>query len=163
MTFPSCTETVSLLVARTEGNGELPVPGGDWEVDGRQLFVKVRLCLIDKCHRNQCTVKVIPFHGLRRALTRSKGVAGHQGSSRIPRSIHVFALCKFAGWPVNGTSGLETSLKLSFFFKGTRQTLARSTPSSLGLNTVSTETSSSLAHGEVAQGLEGRADVPCSC
>ena len=27
---------MSLLVARTEGNGELQVPGGDWEVDCRQ-------------------------------------------------------------------------------------------------------------------------------
>ena len=38
LTFPSPTETVSLLVARTEGNGLLPVPGEDWEVDGRQII-----------------------------------------------------------------------------------------------------------------------------
>ena len=64
----------------------------------------------------------------------------------------------------NGTPGLETSLKLRF--KGTRQVLARSTPSSQGLNTVIRhQKASSLAHGEVTRGLEGKADIdaPCSC
>ena len=37
LTFPNRTETVSLLVARTERNGELPVPGEDWVVDRRQI------------------------------------------------------------------------------------------------------------------------------
>ena len=60
------------------------------------------------------------------------------------RSIRAFALCKFAGWPVFETLGLETSLKLRFFFKGTKQALARSTPSPMALNTVGTEKSSSL-------------------
>ena len=61
------------------------------------------------------------------------------------RLIRAFALCKCAGWPVYETLGLETSLKLRLFFKGTKQALARSTPSSKGLSTVGPEKSSSLA------------------
>ena len=58
--------------------------------------------------------------------------------------------------PVYETLGLETSLKLRFFFKGTKQALARSTPSSMALNTVGTENSSS-----VTRGLEGNDDIDC--
>ena len=52
-----------------------------------------------------------------------------------------------------------------FFFKGNRQALVLSVPSLLGLSTVSTEKSSSLANGEVTKGLEGKADVdpPYGC
>ena len=52
-------------------------------------------------------------------------------------------------------------LKLRFFFKGTKQALARSTPSSMALNTVGTEKSSSLTPGAVARGLEGNDDIDC--
>ena len=54
------------------------------------------------------------------------------------------------------TLGLETSLKLRFFFKGIKQALARSTPSSMALNTVGTENSSS-----VTRGLEANDDIDC--
>ena len=93
----------------------------------------------------------------------AKAVAGHQALINF-RSICGFAPCNFAGWPVNGTSGLETSLSSGFFFfKGTRRALPRWTPSSLGLNTVSTEKSSSLAFGRMTQGLEGKAHVDADC
>ena len=60
------------------------------------------------------------------------------------------------------TLGLETSLKLRFFFfKGTKQALARSTPSSMAFNTVGTENSSSLTHGAVTRGLEGNDEIDC--
>ena len=93
-------------------------------------------------------VKERPCHGLRRTVAKGRNF---ESSGRAPkvhqetfRSIRAFALCtcKFAGWPVYETLGLETSLKLRvFFFKGTKQALARSTPSSMALNTVGTENS----------------------
>ena len=88
---------------------------------------------------------------------------GLQGSSRniIGRSIRAFALCKFADWPVYETLGLETSSSSGFFFKGNKQALARSTPSSMALNTVGTEKSSSLTPGAVTRGLEGNDDIDC--
>ena len=61
--------------------------------------------------------------------------------------IRAFALCKFVGWPV-------------YVFKGTKQALARSTPSSMALNTVGTE-KSSFNHGAVTRGLEGNDDIDC--
>ena len=60
------------------------------------------------------------------------------------------------------TLGLETYPQAQvFFFKGTKQALARSTPSSMALNTVGTEKSSSLTHGAVTRGLEGNDDIDC--
>ena len=77
-------------------------------------------------------------------------------------SIRAFALCKFAGWPVwYETLRLETSSSSGFFFKGTKQALARSTPSSMALNIVGTEKSSSLTPGAVTKGLEGKDDIDC--
>ena len=69
----------------------------------------------------------------------------HQETFRSERLIRAFALCKFAGWPV-------------YVFKGTKQALAQSTPSSMALNTVGTEKSSSLTHGAVTRGHEGNDD-----
>ena len=112
-------------------------------------------------------VKERPCHGLRRTVAKgrnfeSSGRASkvHQETFRSTRS-RAIALCKFAGWPVYETLGLETSLKLRFFFKGTKQPLARSTPSSMALNTVGTENSSSLTLGTVTRGLESNDDIDC--
>ena len=67
-------------------------------------------------------VKERPSHGLRRTVAKGRNF---ESSGRAPnvhqgtfRSIRAFALCKFAGWPVCETEGLETSLKLRFFFQG---------------------------------------------
>ena len=54
--IPSRTETVSLLVARTEGKSEPPVPWETGRVDGRRIHFQLRLCGINKCHRNRSTV-----------------------------------------------------------------------------------------------------------
>ena len=58
LTFPSRTETVSLLVARTEGKSEPPVPWKTGRVDGRRLHFQLRLCGIDKCRRNRSTASL---------------------------------------------------------------------------------------------------------
>ena len=46
---------MSLLVARTEGKSEPPVPWETGRVDGRRIHFQLRLCGIDKCHRNRST------------------------------------------------------------------------------------------------------------
>ena len=87
-TFPSRTETVLLLVAQTKGNGELRVPGGDWEVDRPKIYAKLRLCLIDKCHRNRstaCQSEIFPWitkDSDKSEVGTLKSVTCHQGSSR---------------------------------------------------------------------------------
>ena len=96
-------------------------------------------------------------HGLRRTVAKGRNFESSGRASKVHQeTFRVFALCKFAGWPVYETLGLETSLKLRFFFKGTKQALARSTTSSMALNTVGTKNSSS-----VTRGLEGNDDVDC--
>ena len=96
-------------------------------------------------------------HGLRRTVAKGRNFESSGRASKVHQeTFRAFALCKFAGWRVYETLGLETSLKLRFFFKGTKQALARSTPSSMALNTVGTENSSS-----VTRGLEGNDDIDC--
>ena len=171
MTFPSRTETVSLLVARTdlEGKSEPPVP---WET-GRGRWSPNTLPATSLRDRQvppkpvHCKSKrdlAMDYEGQwQKAGTLESGGRASKVHQETFCSIRAFALCKFAGWPVYETLGLETSLKLRFFFfKGTKQALARSTPSSMALNTVGTENSSFLTHGSVsARGLEGNDDIDC--
>ena len=110
-----------------------------------------------------------PFR-LPRPMTRSREELRKQ---RLPtkahqenfHSIRAFALRKCSGWPVYGTSGLETSLKLRFFFSRTPGRPWHSRPHFCWAWTPGSEKSSSLPHGEVTQGLEGKAniDAPCGC
>ena len=72
-------------------------------VDGRRTHVQLRLCGIDKYHRNRPPrVKVRPFHGLRMTVAKGRNFEsssrGHQGSSRNLPFDSCFALCKCAGW-----------------------------------------------------------------
>ena len=150
---------MSLLVARTELKSEPPVPWETGRVNGRRIHFQLRLGGIDKCpETGPLRVKERPCHGLRRTVAKGRNF---ESSGRAPkvhqetfRSIRAFALCKFAGWPVYETLGLETFLKLRFFFKGTKQALARSTPSSMALNTVGTENSSSFLAQSVPEALK---------
>ena len=112
-------------------------------------------------------IKERPCNGLRRRVAKGRNFESSGRASKVHQetfcSIRAFALCncKFAGCLVYETLGLETSLKLRFFFKGTKHALARSTPSSMALNTVGTENSSSLTHGAETRGLEGNDDIDC--
>ena len=117
-------------------------------------------------------VKVRPFHGLQRTVTKGRNfessgrpaaTKAHQETFRSTRFVRLLCASLRVGRCVELPVWRHPSS--SAFFKGTRQALALSIPSLLGLNTVSTEKSSSLANGQVTQGLEGKADVdtPCSC
>ena len=82
-------------------------------------------------------VKERPCHGLRRTVAKGRNF---ESSGRAPkvhqetfRSIRALALCKFAGWPVYETLGLETSLKLRFFFSRAPSTPWRGRPIFEGL------------------------------
>ena len=57
------------------------------------------------------------------------------------------------------TLGLETSLKLRYFFQGHQAGLGAVDPSSMAFNTVGTENSSSLTHSAETRGLEGNDDI----
>ena len=65
-------------------------------------------------------VKGRPCRGLRRTVAKGRNFESSGRASKVHqetfRFIRAFALCKFAGWPVYETLGLETSLKLKFFF-----------------------------------------------
>ena len=96
----------------------------------------------------------------------SKAGAGHQGSSRnLPLDLCVCSVqvCGLASvWNFRFGDIPQAQVFFSGFFF-TRKALERSTPSSLGFTTVSTEKFSSLAHGEVTRGLEGKADIDARC
>ena len=119
LTFPSRTETVSLLVAPTEGKSEPPVPWETGRVDSRRIYFQLRLSGIDKCHRNRSTASQRETLPLRRTVAKGRDFESSGPASKVHpetfRSIRAFALCKFAGWPVYETLGLETFLKLRFF------------------------------------------------
>ena len=162
MTFLSGTETVSLLVARTEGKSEPPaaVPGdwkGRWSPNTLPASSSyVFAGSISATETGPLRVKERLCHGLRRTVAKGRNFESSGRASKVHQeTFRAFALCKFAGWPVCETLGLETFLKLRFF-KGTKQALAWSTPSSMALNTVGTENSSS-----VTRGLEGNDDIDC--
>ena len=58
-------------------------------------------------------------HGLRRTVAKRWNFESSRRASKVHQeTFRAFALCKFAGWPVYETVGLETSLKLRFFFQG---------------------------------------------
>ena len=69
-------------------------------------------------------VKEKPCHGLQRTVAKGRNFESSCSgrASKVHQetfcSIRAFALCKFAGWPVYETLGLETFLKLRFFFQG---------------------------------------------
>ena len=109
-------------------------------------------------------VKERPCHVLRRTVAKGRNFESSGRASKVHQetfcSIRAFALCKFVGWPVYETLGLEATSS-SGFFKGAKQALARSTSSSMALNSMGTENSSSLTHGAVIRGLQGNDDVGC--
>ena len=169
LTFPSRTETVSLLVARTEGKSEPPVPWKTGRVDGRRIHFQLPLCGIGKCHQNQSTAsqrETLPWitkdSGKRQELW--KQWPSLQGSSR--NILFDSCVCSVQ-LQVRGLAGVwnfrfgDIPQAQGFFFKGTKQASARSTPSSMALNTVGTENSSSLTHGAETRGLEGNGDIDC--
>ena len=112
---------MSLLVARTEGKSEPPVPGdtGRWSPNTRPA-TSLRDLQVPPKPATACQVR--PLHGLRRTVAKGRNFEssgrGHQETFRL---IRVFALCKCAGWPVYETLGLETSLKLGFFSRAPRR------------------------------------------
>ena len=119
MTFPSRTETVSLLVARSEGKSEPPVPWETGRVDGRRNTSSYVFAGSTSATETG-PLRVKPCHGLRRTVAKGRFFESSGRASKVHqetfRSIRVFALCKFAGWLVYKTLRLETSLKLRFFF-----------------------------------------------
>ena len=55
-------------------------------------------------------------HGLRRTVAKGRNFESSGWASKVHQeTFRAFALCKFAGWPVYETLGLETFLKLRFF------------------------------------------------
>ena len=112
---------VSLLVARTEGKVNHQFLGrleGSMVAECTSSYGFVGL--ISATETGPLRVKERPCHGLRRTVAKGRNFESSGRASKVHqetfRSIRAFALCKFAGWPVYETLGLETSLKLRFFF-----------------------------------------------
>ena len=109
-------------------------------------------------------VKERPCHGLRRTVAKGRNFESSGRASKVHQetfcSIRAFALCKFAGWPVYETLGLETSLELRFFFQGHQAGLGAVDPIFDCLEHCGHRNFSSLTHGAVTRGLvEGNDDI----
>ena len=109
LTFPSHIKTVSLLVARTEGNGELPVSGGDWKVDCRQ-------CVSSYVFGGQVPLKPVhcvskwdlsmDYEGQWQKVGTSKAVAGLPPPKLIKKPSALLDSCVFSVQLVCGLAGV---------------------------------------------------------
>ena len=109
-------------MARTEGKSEPPVPWETGRVNGRRIHFQLHVFAGSTSAWQppvHCMSKwdlATDYEGQWQKVGTSKAVAVaskvHQETFRL---IRAFALCKFAGWPVYETLGLEKSSSSGFF------------------------------------------------